>query len=205
MRPRCCSHQQARDGQVRTARGSHPRRPAKLCTPNTASGQLRHPRRGFGQAAQRSASEGALRSNPRPRTKSHTCCKPLLQPHPAGVAACSGPLGSREGGSRTLRLRQPGRCGPSWSGRRCRTCTLSGRCCSFPQRSTFFNKRAQLQGADDPCSTMRPHATVARTGPLRARPPLRLARHGGLVFSTFQGCLCTACASNLKETHNPHL
>ena len=62
---------------------------------------------------------------------------------PARAAAwqhARGRMGSREGaGSRTLRLRQPGRCGPSWAGRRCRTCTLSGRCCSFPQRSTFFN------------------------------------------------------------------
>lgn len=41
LRPRCCSHQQARNGQARTARGSHPHRPAKLCTPNTTSGQLR--------------------------------------------------------------------------------------------------------------------------------------------------------------------
>ena len=53
--------------------------------------------------AQRSASEGALRSNPRPRTKSHTCCKPLLQPHPASAlrepprGSSSGPHGFARG------------------------------------------------------------------------------------------------------------
>jgi hypothetical protein len=117
-----------------------------------------HPRRGLrhglaGQAVQRSASEGALRPTGPQAAQAITC---RLQAAttlaaircPTRAAAwqhARGRMGSREGaGSRTLCLRQPGRCGPSWAGRRCRICTLSGRCCSFLQRSTLFNPALRL-------------------------------------------------------------
>jgi hypothetical protein len=154
LRPRCCSHQQARNGQARTARGSHPHRPAKLCTPNTASGQLRPSTSRLPARPGREAlcERGGVPTGPQAAQAityrlqaADTLAASRCPTRAAAWQHARGRMGSREGaGSRTLCLRQPGRYGPSWAGRRCRTCTLSGRCCSFPQRSTLFNSALRL-------------------------------------------------------------